>query len=232
MEQGTTVLLGLPGVAVERVEVQLDGTRLVHVVTADPDAAACPSCRVVSTSGKQHVMTRPKDLPYGATPLRAVCHKRRWRCRQTDCATETFTEAIPQVPSRIRTMGRLRALVAHAVADNRSVAEVATSHDLSWPMVQRAVDAHVEVVVGEPEPTPILGVDETRRGKPRWCRDPLGRWHRVDRWDTGPRYPWASRHGPSSPGRRWMTALVQRRARASRTIGELHSRLRRRPDGS
>jgi transposase len=111
---------------------------LVHVVTADPDAAACPSCRVVSTSGKQRVMTRPKDLPYGATPLRVVWHKRRWRCQQTGCDTQTFTESIPQVPSRMRTTGRLRALVAHAVADNRSVAEVATSHGLSWPTVQRA----------------------------------------------------------------------------------------------
>ncbi len=77
MEQGTTLLLGLAGVAVERVEVAADGIRWVHVVTADPDAAACPSCRVVSTSGKQHVTTRPKDLPYGSAPLRVVWHKRR-----------------------------------------------------------------------------------------------------------------------------------------------------------
>lgn len=185
MEQGTTVLLGLPGVAVQRVEVLVDGTRVVHVVTVDPGAAACPSCRVVSTSGKQSVMTRPKDLPYGVTPLQVVWHKRRWRCQQTDCATLTFTEAIPQIPPRMRTTGRLRALVAHAVADNRSVAEVAASNGLSWPTVQRAVDAHVDVVLGEPEPTPILGVDETRRGKPRWVRDALGHWHRIDRWDTG-----------------------------------------------
>jgi hypothetical protein len=76
LEQGTTLLLGLPGVAVQRVEIESDGGRLVHVVTADPDAAACPSCRVVSTSGKQLVRTRPKDLPYGAAPLRVVWHKR------------------------------------------------------------------------------------------------------------------------------------------------------------
>jgi transposase len=185
LEQGTTLLLGLPGVAVQRVEIESDGGRLVHVVTADPDAAACPSCRVVSTSGKQLVTTRPKDLPYGAAPLRVVWHKRRWRCQQPDCDTATFTESIPQVPARMRTTGRLRTAAAHAVADNRSVSEVAASHGVSWPTVQRAVDAHVDVVLVEPEPTPILGVDETRRGKPRWCRDPLGRWHRIDRWDTG-----------------------------------------------
>jgi len=32
----------------------------------------------------------------------------------------------------------------------------------------------------------VLGIDETRRGKPRWVRDAEGgRWVRVDPWDTG-----------------------------------------------
>ncbi len=41
---------GLPGVAVRGVDVAADGTRTVHVVTADSGAAACPVCGVVSTS--------------------------------------------------------------------------------------------------------------------------------------------------------------------------------------
>jgi len=38
----------------------------------------------------------------------------------------------------------------------------------------------------EPERTAVLGIDETRRGKPRWeyCDD-TARWVRVDPWDTG-----------------------------------------------
>jgi transposase len=32
----------------------------------------------------------------------------------------------------------------------------------------------------------VLGIDETRRGKPRWQRCAAsGRWVRVDPWDTG-----------------------------------------------
>jgi len=40
--------------------------------------------------------------------------------------------------------------------------------------------------LGEPVPTPVLGIDETRRGKPRWerCAE-TGRWLRVDPYDTG-----------------------------------------------
>ena len=52
MFDGTTLLFGLPGVRVERVERLPDGTRVVHAVTADQTAAACPSCGVFSTSVK------------------------------------------------------------------------------------------------------------------------------------------------------------------------------------
>ncbi len=43
MGNATTLLFGLPGVAVETVNVDDDGARTVHVVTDDPTAAACPS---------------------------------------------------------------------------------------------------------------------------------------------------------------------------------------------
>ena len=48
MTDGTTLLFGLPGVEVERVDRLTDGTRVVQVVTAEPAAAACPGCGVVA----------------------------------------------------------------------------------------------------------------------------------------------------------------------------------------
>jgi transposase len=65
VSDGTTLLFGLPGVRVERVECLPDGTRVVHVVTAEQTAAACPSCGVFSTARKGRVMTSPRDIPYG-----------------------------------------------------------------------------------------------------------------------------------------------------------------------
>ena len=57
---------------------------------------------------------------------------------------------------------------------------------MSWPTAHRAFVAHAAQLLGEPEPTPVLGIDETRRGKPRWERCAVtGRWVRVDPWDTG-----------------------------------------------
>jgi transposase len=181
------LLFGLPGVRVERVERLADGTRVVHVTTAEEAAAACPSCGVVSTSVKARVSTSPRDIPYGQDRIMVRWAKTRWRCREDHCERSSFTEAIAQVPARARTTSRLRTQIGAAIGDaGRAVAEVAAGHGVSWPTAHRAFVAHATTRLGEPEPVRVLGIDETRRGKPRWQRcAATGRWVRVDPWDTG-----------------------------------------------
>ena len=187
MTDGTTLLFGLPGVRVERVEQLDDGTRVVHVVTADEAAAACPDCGVVSTSPKEYPTTSPKDIPYGRERIVVIWRKTRWRCKQDYCGKGSFTETIEQIPARTRTTGRLRTAIGTAIGDaGRSVAEVAAAHRVSWPTAHRAFVDHAEAVLAEPDPVSRLGLDETRRGKPRWTQDrQTGRWKRIDAWDTG-----------------------------------------------
>src|SRR5574342_99640 len=115
MEDGTTILFGLLGVAVDRVERHGDG-RVVHVVTADESAAACPGCGVFSTSVKQYRVTRPRDLGYGEEPLAVRWHKRQFRCRERGCARRAFTESIAELPPGARAPGRLRRAAAAAAA--------------------------------------------------------------------------------------------------------------------
>ena len=52
-----------------------DGARVVHVVTDDVGAAACPACGVFSTRIRQRRTTRPRDLGYGAQALSVRWHK-------------------------------------------------------------------------------------------------------------------------------------------------------------
>ncbi|MGH3556655.1 MAG: ISL3 family transposase [Mycobacterium sp.] len=187
MSDGTTLLFGLPGVRVERVERLTDGTRVVHVITAEETAAACPGCGVVSTSVKERVVTTPRDIPYGQDRIVVQWNKTRWRCGEDYCERRSFTEAVTQVPPRARTTTRLRTAIGAAIGEAaRSVAEVADAHGVSWPTAHRAFVAHADKHLTEPEPTRVLGIDETRRGKPRWqrCVD-TGRWVRLDPWDTG-----------------------------------------------
>ena len=188
MDQSTTVLFGLPGVQVQRVDRDAGGGRLVHLSTAQgTSAAGCPGCGVVSSSVKGNVITRPVDLPYGPEPLMLEWHKRRWRCREPTCSRLSFTESIEQVAAGRRTTGRLRAAIACAVGDAcRSVAETADSFGVSWPTAHAAVIELADQVLGEPEPSTVLGIDETRRGRPRWTFDiATQRWVRTDAWDTG-----------------------------------------------
>ena len=176
--------------AVERVAFTALGARVVQLVTDDPDAARCPACRVVSTSGKDWVLTRPHDLPCGGGQVAVQWRKRRWRCRTAACKRQSFTEQVAQVPAGMRTTTRLRAALAVAVEDGRDQSEVAAAHQVSWPTVQRAVVARGAVELVEPEPVRVLGIDETRFGRPRWLPDgvhPDGRirWTRTDPWETG-----------------------------------------------
>ena len=172
------------GGAVERRD---DGARVVHVITDEPSAAACPGCGVVSSSVKEYVSTSPRDIPYGQERILVRWNKTRWECKEDYCQQDSFTEAILQIPARARTTTRLRTAMGTAIGEAaRSVAEVADAHAVSWPTAHRAFVAHANEQLKEPQPTPVLGIDETRRGKPRWQRcTETGRWVRVDPWDTG-----------------------------------------------
>lgn len=94
MSQDTSLLLGLDGLAAERVELDAEGCPVVHVVTADVEAARCPSWRVVSTSPKQWVTTL--KLPRSCGHLTAWDDGSRGRSPRAE-----VTSAVPAgVPGR------------------------------------------------------------------------------------------------------------------------------------
>jgi len=185
----TTLLLDLDGVSVVRVERLADGTRRVHLVTADEAARACPDCGVFATRVKGTAVTRPRDLSYGHSGLEFWWHKRRWFWREADCPRRSFTEQIAQIPAGARITTRLRAWAGRRVRDAGStVIQAARDLHLSWPTVMSAFRGQAREVIETPLPeVAVLGIDETRRGRPRWEQDPdTGKWHLVrDRWHTG-----------------------------------------------
>jgi transposase len=185
---GATVLLGIAGLAVENVTLEVDGARVAHVVTADEGAAACPVCGVVSTSVRGHAVTRPRDVPYGDTPVQLVWRKRRWRCREAACPRGSFTESLPEVTARARVTTRLRRECGAGIANRFSCVQAGALHyRISWPVAHRAYVEHVEQALAAPlPPVCVLGIDETRRGKIKWEQDPAtGRWRVAhDRWHT------------------------------------------------
>ena len=182
-------LLDLGGLAVDRVASDTFGGQVVHVVTADQTASACPSCGVLSVCLKGRVCTRPRDIPYGTRVLRLIWHKRRWRCKERLCLRASFTESLPAVQRRSRLTTRLRTELGDAIAEQgRVVSESATHYGVDWSIVHAAFVEHVRAPLAAPLPKVlVLGIDETRRGKPIWAQDPsTKRWVLAcDRWHTG-----------------------------------------------
>ena len=182
-------LLDLGGLALERIESDAFGGRVVHVITADETASACPVCGVLSVSVKALVRTRPRDIPYGTRVLRLIWHKRRWRCREQLCPRASFTESLPAVRARSRLTTRLRTELGYAIAEQgRIVSESAAHYGVDWSIVHDAFVAHVKAPLTAPlPPVKVLGIDETRRGKTVFAQDPdTKRWVLVaDRWHTG-----------------------------------------------
>ncbi len=189
MDNDTTLLLDLDGLAVARVERLEDGTRRVHLITADEQARACPECGVFATRVKGSATTRPRDLPYGESGLEFRWHKRRWWCREPGCPRRSFTEQIPQLPAGARITMRLRGAAGRRIRDAGStVIQAARDLHLSWPTVMDAFRTQARDVIEAPLPeVEVLGINETRRERPRWEQDPLTeKWHLVrDRWHTG-----------------------------------------------
>ena len=166
-----TLLLSLDGLAVTGVERSAAETLLVQVATAAETAAACPTCGVISTRVKEYVCTRPRDLPQGRTRMELVWRKRRWYCREPWCGRKSFTESMPAVPAGARITTRLREHAGDLVVDGlcATVAAAGRMTGVSWPTAMDAVRAAAERVLDQaPDPVEVLGVDEVRRGRPRW----------------------------------------------------------------
>ena len=166
-----TLLLSLDGLAVTLVERSAAETLLVEVATAAETAAACPMCGVISTRVKEYVCTRPRDLPQGRTRTELVWRKRRWYCHESSCGRKSFTESTPAVPPGARITTRLREHAGDLVVDGlcATVAAAGRMTGVSWPTAMDAVRAAAERVLDEaPDPVQVLGVDEVRRGRPRW----------------------------------------------------------------
>lgn len=188
MVDDTSRLLGLEGLAVIRVEDEPDGP-VVQVVTADENARNCPECGTRARRSKGQRVTHPRDLPVGGRRPQLVWTKRRWRCDQPQCPRGSFTEAVTQVPARHRLTTRLRAAAGAAVADHgRTVMQSARDHDVSSPVAAAAFTTHATAVLpAEPGPVWALGIDEIRRGRPRFEWDEQAQTWRTtaDRWHVG-----------------------------------------------
>lgn len=182
------MLFGVEGLQVIDAQAGPGGTLEVCVVTDHPAAVVCPGCGIAAWRVHETVLARPRDVRRGADEVAAWWVKRRWKCDEPDCERKTFTEWIPQVPPRCRLMQRLREQAGTEVRDRGITPAGAARHaGVSWPVAHDAFAAVADPLLDEdPAPVAHLGIDEHRRGRPRWTRDEqTGEYVLLaDRWHT------------------------------------------------
>jgi transposase len=182
------LLFGVEGLRVIDAEAESDGSVTVWAVADHPEAAVCPDCGTRSGRVHEHVLARPRDLRRGADQVRVCWLKRRWKCGSRECPRKTFTESLPEVPPGCRLTGRLRGLLGAEVAERGCTpAEAGRWQHVSWPTAHRAFVARADPVLARPpQPAAHLGIDEHRRGRPRWRIDAdTGEYVLLaDRWHT------------------------------------------------
>src|SRR5690349_20921033 len=96
MDQGSCLLLGIVGLLVDRVLIDVFGRRALLCMPDPVLEGLCPACRRQSSSPKERVVTRPRDVRIGPDRPVLLWHKRKWHCRVPDCERKVFTEALPE----------------------------------------------------------------------------------------------------------------------------------------
>ncbi len=181
------MLFGVEGLQVTDAQALPDGTLEVWAVTGHP-AAACPDCGKAAGRVHETVLARPRDVRRVGDMVRVWWVKRRWKCEAPGCPRKTFTERVPQVPPRCRLTARLREQAGAEVAGRGITPEEAARHaGVSWPVAHAAFAAAADPVLDQaPAPVAHLGIDEHRRGRPRWRLDAdTGEYALLaDRWHT------------------------------------------------
>jgi transposase len=89
------LLLGLEGLEVCAVVRRADRTRVVEVITVDPNASRCPDCGMSSASVKERTTTSPRDIRYGDDPIVLRWNKTRYRCRNDTNAGRWRKRKVP-----------------------------------------------------------------------------------------------------------------------------------------
>jgi len=179
-------MLGMEGVMVTEAEREPGGRLSVWAKVTAP--ASCPECGTVSEKVHQYVVTAPRDVRICREEADLFLVRRRMECVVRSCSTGTFTEWVPQLPPRCSITRRLLEHAGAEVAERGiTPAEAARHNRISWPSVHGAFTEAAGRLLGEEiAPVAYLGIDEHRRGRPRWRRDPDSGEYRqlADRWHT------------------------------------------------
>ncbi|MHB8345297.1 MAG: transposase family protein [Ferrimicrobium sp.] len=125
----------------------------------------CPLCEGPSYRKGSRVVEFV-DLPSFGRPVRLIWHKRRWRCKDSECAAPSWSDVDSRIAApRLRLTDRAGRWATRSVGrDGRSVSSVARDLGCDWHTTNDAVCAYGAPLVDDPDRFGMvraLGLDET-----------------------------------------------------------------------
>ncbi len=136
-------------------------------------AGVCPDCATPARRVHEYVLARPRDVRRGPDRVDLCWVKRRWKCDERGLRAPDVHRVGAAGPAAVPPdtaaagAGRRRGRGAgdHAGRGGRHAG-------VSWPVVHEAFAAAADPVLEQPPPPAAhLGIDEHRRGRPRWRTD-------------------------------------------------------------
>ncbi len=88
----------LPGCQIQAIEV--DESQLVIRAQTKTSGSCCPDCHQESTRVHSYRMRCLRDLPVSCYPVQLKLRVKRFRCVNTNCPRQTWTETIPKIIER------------------------------------------------------------------------------------------------------------------------------------
>ena len=155
-------MFAVPGMHVLDVAVDEHG-RLVLAVESGQLEAGCPSCGVLAVGHGRRVHVLHDAPCFGRVTL-LQWRKRVWRCREPQCATDTFSETHDLAPPRAALTVRAVRWATDALAhDDTTVSALARHLGVDWHTCWSAIEIEARARVAQPERmggVKTLGVDE------------------------------------------------------------------------
>jgi transposase len=157
-----TVMLGLPEFRV--LAVSEDAGEVEQAVETSVEDGWCPGCGVRARLHDRRA-SWVRDLPAHGRPVTLVWVKRIWRCTESACSRQTWTETTPAIRPRAAWTERARREACRRVGeDGHTVAAVAAEFGVGWGTVMAAVREYGLPLIDDPnrlDQVHTLGVDET-----------------------------------------------------------------------
>ncbi|MCP4959002.1 MAG: ISL3 family transposase [Actinomycetia bacterium] len=146
------------------VQELIDGEWWLYVETA-ADVVGCPDCGCRAI-GHGRTRSAVRDLAVAGRPTVLWFARRRWRCPDSDCEVNTWSEHVGAIAARASLSERARARLAEVVnVEGWTIAGAAVEFGVGWHTANHAVAEFADPVIDDPnrlEGVTAIGVDEKR----------------------------------------------------------------------